>query len=141
MFMLCQSNTNKVLKPTGNWDGKFKSFKFKIRGQLSPIHAADVECRRSIMSTVVYLNGALIAFSNVSQKHVTLSVTEFAAVVNMIQNIIYIYWEIMSMKLQVKLPMTAKMDNSRACDPTYSWSIDGRMRHKCSSCVNSRKRG
>jgi hypothetical protein len=72
-----------VLKPIGNWDGKDTSFRFKICGCSDSNYSTDAEIRRSVMGTVVYLNDAPIAFSSVTQKHVTLSVTEaeLAAVV------------------------------------------------------------
>ncbi len=68
------------------------------------------------MGTIVYLNDAPIAFSSVTQKHVTLSVTEveLAAVVTMVQDMMYVYPVIKSMGIQVDLPMIAEMDNSGA---------------------------
>jgi len=79
-----------LLKPTGTWDGKDRSFKFKIRGRSDSNYATDPESRRSITGTVVYLNDSPIAYSSVTQKHVTLSVTEaeLAAVVTMVQDIV-----------------------------------------------------
>ena len=65
-----------ILKPTSNWNGKDKSFKFKISGCSDSNYATDPESRRSVMGTVVYLNDASMVFSSVTQKHVTLSVTE-----------------------------------------------------------------
>ena len=55
-----------VLKPTGNWDGKDKSFRFKIRGRLDSNYATDLDSRRSVTGTVVYLNDAPIEFSSVT---------------------------------------------------------------------------
>jgi hypothetical protein len=102
------------LNPTGNWDGKDKNFRFKICGHLDSNYATDPESRRSVTDTVVYLNDAPIAFSSVTQKHVTLSVTEaeLAPVVTMtmVQDMTYVYRVITSMGLQVDLPMTAEMD-------------------------------
>jgi hypothetical protein len=120
-----------VLKPTGNWDDKDKNFKFKIRGHSDSNYATDPDSRRSTTGTVVYLNDASIAFSSVMQKHVTLSVTqaELAAVVTMVQDMMYIYRVITSIGLQVELPMTAEMDNSGVHDLVNSWSIGGRTRH------------
>eukprot|EP00804_Cyclotella_cryptica_P007776 CCRYP_001385-RA/>CCRYP_001385-RA protein AED:0.40 eAED:-0.17 QI:0/-1/0/1/-1/1/1/0/271 len=120
-----------LLKPSGSWDGKDRNFKFKIRGRSDSNYATDPESRRSITGTVVYLNDAPIAFSSVTQKHVTLSVTEaeLAAVVTMVQDMMYIYRVINSMGLKVKLPMIAEMDNSGARDLANSWSVGGRTRH------------
>ena len=120
-----------ILKPTSNWDGKDKSFKFKICDHLDSNHATDLDRRRSVTGTVVYLNDAPIAFSSVTKKHVTLSVmeAELAAVVTMVQDMMYVYRVITSMGLQVELPMMAEMDNSGALDLANSWSISGRTRH------------
>jgi hypothetical protein len=82
-----------LLKPTGVWDGKDKSFKFPIRGRSDSNYATDPESWRSITGTVLYLNGAPIMFGSVTQKHVTLSVTEgeLAAVVSAVQDMMYVY--------------------------------------------------
>jgi hypothetical protein len=79
----------------------------------------------------VYLNDVPIAFSSVTQKHVTLSVTEaeLAAVATLVLDMMYVYRVITSIGLQVDLPMTADMDNSGACDLANSWSVGGRTRH------------
>jgi hypothetical protein len=54
------------------------------------------------------------------QNLVMFSVTEakLAAVVtmSMVQDMMYVYWVIMSMGLQVELPMLAKVDNTTARD-------------------------
>ncbi|KAL7474764.1 hypothetical protein ACHAW6_000717 [Cyclotella cf. meneghiniana] len=120
-----------VLKPTGIWDGKDKNFMFKIRGRSDSNYATDPESRRSVTGTIVYLNDAPIAFSSVTQKHVTLSVTEaeLAAVVTMVQDMMYVYRVIKSMGLYVELPMTAELDNSGARDLANSWSVGGRTWH------------
>ena len=80
---------------------------------------------------MVYLNDAPIAFSSVTQKHVTLSVTEaeLAAVVTMVQDMMYVYRVITSMGLRVELPMTAERDNSGARNLANSWSVGRRTRH------------
>ena len=120
-----------VLKPTGNWDGKDKTFKFKIHGCPDSNYATDLDRRRSITGTVVYLNDAPIVFSRIMHKDVTLSPTEteLAAVVTMVQDMIYVYRVITSMELQVELPMTAEMDHSGGRDLANSWSVGGRTRH------------
>ena len=51
---------NLVIKQTGSWDGKDKSFKFKIRGRSDSNYATDKETRRSITGSVVYLNMMLL---------------------------------------------------------------------------------
>ena len=120
-----------VLKPTGIWDGKDKSFEFCVRGRSDSNYATDPESRRSVTGTVVYLNDAPIVFGSVTQKHVTLSVTEaeLAAVVALVQDMMYVYRVIKSIGLKVKLPMIVEMDNSGARDLANSWSVGGRTRH------------
>ncbi len=79
----------------------------------------------------MYLNDAPNAFSSVTQKHVMLSVTEaeLAAVVSMVQDMMYVYRVIKSLGLNVESPMLAEMDNSGASDLANSWSMGGRTRH------------
>ena len=70
-------------------------------------------------------------FGRVTQKHVTLSVTEaeLAAAVSLVQDMMYVYRVVTSMGLQVQLPMIAEVDNSGARDLANSWSVGGRTRH------------
>ena len=77
---------------------------------------------------MVYLNDAPIIFGSVTQKHVTLSVTEaeLAAVVSVVQDV---YRVVTYMELQVQLPMVVEMDNSGARDLANSWSVGCRTRH------------
>jgi hypothetical protein len=120
-----------VLKPSGNWDGKDRNFKFVIRGRSDSNYATDPESRRSVTGTVVYLNDSPIVFGSVTQKHVTLSVTEaeLAAAVSLVQDMMYVYRVMMSLGLEVELPMLVEMDNSGARDLANSWSVGGRTRH------------
>jgi hypothetical protein len=116
-YIRATSSRGLILKPTGNWDGTKKS--------------TDPESRRDVTGTVVYLYDVPIVFSSVTQKHVKLSVTEaeLAAVVTMVQDMMYVYWAITGMGLQVELPMTAEMDNNGVSNLANSWSIGGRTRH------------
>ena len=120
-----------VIKPSGAWDGKDKSFKFKIRGRSDSNYATDKETRRSITGSVVYLNDAIVMFQSSTQKHVTLSVTEaeLAALVSCVQDMLYVYRIIISLDLQVELPIVVELDNSGARDLANSWSVGGRTRH------------
>jgi len=54
---------------------------------------------------------------------------ELAAVVTMVQDMMYVYRVIFSMGLQVELPMMAEMGNKGAHNLANSWSIGGRTRH------------
>ena len=70
-------------------------------------------------------------FSSVTQKHVMLLVTEaeLAAVVTLVQDMMYVYRVITSVGLQVELPMTAETENCGAHDLTNSWSIGESTRY------------
>jgi hypothetical protein len=120
-----------VLKPSGQWDGKDKSYKFKVRGRSDSNYATDPETRKSVTGNVVYLNDAPIMFQSVTQKTVTLSVTEaeLTACVSCVQDMMYVYRVVTSMGLQVELPMVVEVDNSGARDLANSWSVGGRTRH------------
>ena len=120
-----------VLKPLGEWDGKGKSFEFEVRGRSDSNYATDPESRQSVTGTVVYLNDSPITFASVTQKDVTLSVTEaeLAAVVTMVQDMLCVYRVMTSIGLKVKLPMLVELDNSGAKDLANSWSVGGRTRH------------
>ncbi len=60
-----------------------------------------------------------------------LSVTEveLAAVVSMVQDMMYVYRVIKSLGLNLELPMLAEMDNSGARNLANSWSVGGQTRH------------
>lgn len=120
-----------MLKPLGSWDGEDQYFKFNICSRSYLIFANDPESRRSINGSVVCLNDALIAFSSVTQKLMLLSVTKAlpAAVVNMVQDMMYIYRVVTSIGLHVELPMVAEMESSGECDHANSWSIGRLTRH------------
>jgi hypothetical protein len=113
------------------WEGQSFQVKFVIRGRSDSNYATDPESRRSVTGTVVYLCDAPIMFSSLTQKHVTLSVTEaeLAAVVTLVQDMMYVYRVIKSIGLTVELPMIAELDNSGARDLANSWSVGGRTRH------------
>ena len=120
-----------VLRPSGEWDGKDRSFQFVIRGRSDSNYATDPETRKSVTGTVVYLNDAPIMFQSVTQKTVTLSVTEaeLTACVSCVQDMMYVYRVVTSMGLEVELPMVVEVDNSGARDLANSWSVGGRTRH------------
>jgi len=84
-----------------------------------------------VTGTVVYLCKAPIMFSSLTQKHVTLSVTEaeLAAIVAVVQDMMYMYRVVLSMGSKVKTPMLVELDNSGVRDLANSWSVGDRTRH------------
>ena len=77
------------------------------------------------------MNDVPISFRSITQKSVTLSVTEakIAAGVMVKQDMLYVYRLLESLELEVELPMVLEMDNSGAVDIANSWSVGGRMCH------------
>lgn len=69
--------------------------------------------------------------STVSQKFVTLSVTEaeIAAGVMMAQDLLYVYHLVELIGLDINLPMLLEIDNSVAVDIANGWSVKGCTHH------------
>ena len=129
----CQDTKDQgwVLKPTRRWNGKDKTFKFKIEGQSDSNFATCPETRKSITGFVVKLEDAVVAVKSGMQKIVALSVTEaeVIAMIQCIQEMMYIKKILESMELRVKLPMIIKVDNKGAVDLANGWSISGGTKH------------
>ena len=79
----------------------------------------------------MFVNSTPISFRSVTQKFVTLSVTEaeIAAGVMVAQDMLYMYCLLESLKLKVELPMMLEMDNSGTVHIGNSWSMRGRTHH------------
>ena len=79
----------------------------------------------------MFVNDDPISFQSVTQKFVTLSVTEaeIAAGDMVDQDMLYVYRLMESLELEVELPMVLEMDNSGPVDIANSWSVGGRTRH------------
>ena len=77
------------------------------------------------------MNNVPISFCSITQKFVTLSVTEAKIPDGLMvaQDMLYVYRLLESVELEVELPMILKMDNSGAVDIVNSWSVGGRTRH------------
>ena len=119
-----------VLKPNCSWNGE-KDFKFTVSGRSDSNYATCPDTRRSVTGTRVSLNGAPVSWRSLTQKHVTLSVTEAetAAAVTCAQDMIFVKKILESMELQVHLPMILEVDNKGAVDLANNWTVGGRTRH------------
>ena len=104
-----------VLAPKDLWSTEYS---FNIHGRSDSNHATNPHDRRSISGGRVFVNGMPICFRSVTQKFVTLSVTEaeIAAGVMVAQDMLYVYRLLESLELEVELPMVLEMDNSGAVD-------------------------
>ena len=129
-YIVATKNRGLVLSPDTLWNGN-KSFHFRIHGRSDSDYAANTDDRRSISGGRVFLNGAPVMFRSATQKFVTLSVTEAetAAGVMVAQDMMYLYRLLLSIRLQVELPMVLEMDNKGAVDLANNWSVGGRTRH------------
>ena len=83
------------------------------------------------MGTRVSVNDAAVMWQSLTQKSVTLSVTEAdeGAAVTCAQDMMYTKNAIESLHLEVELPMVLEIDNHGAVDLINSWSVGGRTRH------------
>jgi hypothetical protein len=116
--------------PDDRWDGN-PNFKFKIKGRADSDYAKDLETRRSISGVLTFLCGAVITTRSKMMPIVALSVTdaELFVAVMCVQDMLYIMRVLLSMGLQVELPMLLEIDNKGAKDLIYNWSVGGRLRH------------
>jgi len=119
------------LKPTRIWDGKDKSFLFRINGIADSDFAKCPVTRKCVSGYSTFLEGAPITVKSVMQKIVALSVMEAKTIagVQCAQDMLYIKQLLESMELKVELPMKLEIDNSGAVDLANNWSAGGRTRH------------
>ena len=75
-----------ILKPTGTWDD------FIIKGESDANYATDMDNRKSISGSSVFVNDGPVSFKSVQQRVVTLSTTEaeLYAIVQCAQEMIFI---------------------------------------------------
>ena len=120
-----------TLKPSRKWNGKDKNFEFIIRGESDSNYATCVETRKSVTGFCVYLEDALISVKSGMQKIVALSVTEaeVIALVQVVQEMMYVMKIIESMELKVKKPMMIQVDNKGTVDLANGWSVGGGTKH------------
>jgi hypothetical protein len=120
-----------VLAPKGHWDGKDKTFKFKIRAKSHSDYAKDAITRRSVGGHVVYLNEAPVIMTSKMQRIVAMSVTEAETIeaCEAGQDMLSVYRLLKDMGLSVELPMILEIDNQGAIDIVNNWSSSGRTRH------------
>ena len=129
----CASTPNRgwTLNPERKWDGKDRSFKFRIHGMADSDYAKCPVTRRSVSGYAAFLEGAAVSVKSSMQRVVALSVTkaELMAGVQCAQDMLYVKRVLESMGLSVELPMVLKIDNSGAVDLANNWSAGGRTRH------------
>jgi hypothetical protein len=127
-YIVFTENRGLVLSSKEWWSSEHK---FKINGWSDSDDATNPNDCRSISGGRVFMNGARIAFCSVTQKFVTLSMTEaeITSIVMVAQDMLYVYQLLELLELKVELPMILEMDTSGAVDIAESWSIGGRTHH------------
>ena len=115
-----------TLKPTRGWDGN-PSHKFVILGLFDLDYTKDIDTRRSVSGTAVFLEGSCIGAQSATQQTVALSVTEaeLSAATQCAQDMLYAMRVIESLGLKVQKPMILQVDNKGAHDLAHNWSIGG----------------
>ena len=113
-----------LLRPSRQWDGKNKNFKFRIHKMSDLDYAKCLKTRRSGSVYATFLEGALVNVKSSMQKVVALSVTkaEMIAGVQCAQDMIYVKRVLEGLGLQVETPMVLYMDNSGAVDLVNNWT-------------------
>ena len=119
-----------TLKPTRKWDGSAKHM-FIISGLSDSDYAKDIDTRRSVSGTAVFLEGSCIGARSSTQKTVALSVTEaeLSAATQCAQDMLFAMRVVESLGLKVQKPMILEVDNKGAHDLAHNWTIGGRVRH------------
>ena len=120
-----------TLKPTRKWNGKDYTFEFKIEGKSDANFATCKDTRKSVTGYVVYMEDTPIAVKSGMQRIVALSVSEaeVIAMVQCVQEMLYVMKLLNSMELKVKLPMVIWVDNKAAVDLANGWSSSGGTKH------------
>ena len=129
-YIVGTPNRGVTLKPDCTWDGS-KEFKFRISGRSDTDYAKDPDTRRSVTGVRTSINGSVTHWRSVTQKSVTLSVTESeqAGAVTCAQDMIFQKNVLESIGLQVELPMILECDNKGCVDLANNWTAGGRTRH------------
>ena len=120
-----------ILKPNREWDGKTQDIEFELTGEADSNYATCTDTRRSVSGIVVKLENTVIAVKSGMQKVVALSTTEAEtiAIVQCVQELLYVMKLIESLKLKVRKPMLVYSDNKGAVDLINGWSIGGGTKH------------
>ena len=107
-----------VLKPHGDWDRISMYYKFEVMVKPDSDYAKCPDTRRSITGSVMYLNGVPVTFRSSNQKTVSLSTTKkmLNAAVMCVQDTLFMKKILKSLRLKVKLPILASIDNGSTVD-------------------------
>ena len=116
-----------TLKLSRRCNGKDKSFRKILKGKSDSNYASCKETQHSVSGYVIYLEDSLISVRSGMQKFVALSVAkaELIALVQCVQELMFIKRLLESMKPLVQLPMIIEVDNKASLDLVNGWSTGG----------------
>ena len=120
-----------TIKPNMKWNGISKTFEVEVDGDADSNYATCVDTRRSVTVLIVRVCRAIVAVKSGMQKIVALSVTEaeIIALVQCVQEMLYVMKLIESLDMKVRKPMMVHSDNKGAVDLVNGWSVGGGTKH------------
>ena len=99
-------------------------------------YAGDKSTRISVTGYNLFFMNVLIIWKSKSQKSITLSSSEaeYVALSEAAKEIKFVYQLLLSIGIQVKLPIIVRVDNVRAIFMSENTSTSGRTKHRMISC-------
>ena len=103
----------------------------RVKGASDASYATCKKTRRSVTGFVVFVEGAVVAVKSGMQRIVALSTAEaeLIAMIQCVQDMMYVKKLIESLELKVELPMIIECDNKGAVDLANGWSVSGHSKH------------
>ena len=129
----CVENPNRwwYFKPKRSWDGKDKSFRFKIHGESDLDYAKCHVTRRIVSGIGTFVEWAAVIAKSSIHNIVAMLVTEANLIIADIckKYMLHIMRDLIGLELVLEVPMVLWVDNSRAVDLANNWSCAGRTRY------------
>ena len=107
-YVLDTKNLYLKLEPTGNASEPWEIVCFS-----NSKYAGDPMCKRNVSRFILYILGVWVSWTSKAQRSMTLSslVTEWAALLKTVKEVMFVIQLLGSMKVLVKLPVMVRVDN------------------------------
>ena len=117
------------MQPDREWDGRSR-MKIRIKGKSDSEYMKDPS-RHSVNGWACYLEGCAVSMASKMMPVIALSVTEaeLYAGIQCVQDMLFTWRVLLSIGIEVELPMILEVDNKGAVDICHSWTVGGRTRH------------
>src|SRR5210317_1055697 len=104
---------------------------FWIEAYSDSDYATDTETRKSVTGFIIYFCGVPVSWCSRSQRSVTLSSSEaeYIALSETAKEIVFLYQLVIEMGLEVKLPITVRVDNIGAMFMAENIAVSGKTKH------------